>query len=233
MKRCKICNKEIVKGKTCRKCIQKKYRQNHLQQNKERIKKFYEMNKEKILQWHKDYYLKKKQLRPDYKEIKLCEFCGEEIKIGIRRKYCSKLCSDRNYRKENRQKLREVNKKFREIHKEKIKEYRKQWEDKNKNIYYKKYREQNAVKLSKLRKEYYLANQEKIKARTKAYYEMVKNFPDFQDKKLKYILNSDYYYKRICANRLGISIKEVDPNLLETYKIFIQLKREKAKWQNK
>ena len=195
MKKCKICNKEIAKGKTCRKCIQKKYIKSHLEQEKERTKKSYERNKEKILQWHKDYYLKKKQLKPDYKEIGLCEFCSKEFKIGIRKKYCSRLCSDRNYRKENREKLREVNKKFRETknYKEKIKEYRKRWEGKNKD-YYKKYREQNAVKLSGLKREYYLANREKIKARVKAYYEIVKKFPDFNDKRLKYILHSDYYY---------------------------------------
>jgi len=113
----------------------------------------------------------KKKWKPDDTDIK---------KNGDVNKSCKKC---REYRKNNKEKQAEINKKWYENNKEKVAEYNKKYKEENKEKIKeeaKKYREINKEKQAEYIKEYYENNKEKIKERVKYWCE------DNKDKIIEY-----------------------------------------------
>ena len=119
--------------------------------------------------------------------IELLEECPCETKDQLHKREgeciraepnCINRCvagrSQKEYREQNTDKLREKNKQYREQNTDKLKEYRKQYRELNRdtiNENQNKYREQNADKVKEYRKLYYEQNADKIKEHSKQYRE--------------------------------------------------------------
>lgn len=72
----------------------------------------------------------------------------------------------KNWKKQNKEKIKQYSKQWRENNKEKIKQYHKKWMQNNKNKvskYHKDYREKNKSKLRQQHKNYYQQNKEKFR----------------------------------------------------------------------
>ena len=109
-----------------------------------------------------------------------CSKCGKflseekfsiNLKTGEHYKECN-LC--REYREQNKDKIKE----YREQNKDRIKEKKKEYYEQNKDKmkeYWKEYREQNKDKIKEKTKEYYEQNKDRIKEKKKEYYEQNKD----------------------------------------------------------
>ena len=112
-------------------------------ENIEKKKKYYIQNKEKIKEANRNYYIQtKKKLKElneeENKNNDTSEFSDVKAKTNIYFK---------EYRNQNKEKIKEYNQKYRIINKEKIK----------------KYSIQNKEKMNKISRNYYLQNKEKMK----------------------------------------------------------------------
>lgn len=66
------------------------------------------------------------------KEIKKCEYCGEELEaIRITKKFCSANCGQKKWREVNKEKVQAYEKKRYENHKEKAQARSKKWYEDN------------------------------------------------------------------------------------------------------
>lgn len=126
--------------------------------------------------------------------IKVCKKCKrilvanemnfykkEKNKLRGECKKCTKQCRkkryngnsyDKEYRKKNKEKIKEYNKEYKENHKEKIKKKNKEYREKNKEKikeYNKDYGEKNKEKIKEYQKEYYEEHKEKNKEKIKKY----------------------------------------------------------------
>ena len=118
--------------------------------------------------------------------------------------------TDKEYREDNKEKLKEYNKEYREQNKEKLKEYFEQNREKIKE-YRKEYREQNREKIKEYRKEYYEQNREKINEKNKEY---KKEYREQNREKLKE-QKKEYNSQRVTCD---ICNKEMNRNSLLTHK---------------
>ena len=114
---------------------------------------------------------------------------------------------DRDYYEQNKDKIKEQSKQYREQNKDKIREYREQNKDKIKEQK-KQYYEQNKDKI----REYYEQNKDKIKEQSKQYREQNKDKireyrEQNKDKKREY--NRQYYQRK----KLEKQLKEVETTL--------------------
>lgn len=71
-------------------------------------------------------------------------------------------------------------------------------------------------------------NKESIKNKKKVYYEKTKSLKKIYDKQRWESIknNPDEYYKRLTRIRVGIPLRQITSELSETYKNFLQLKKE-------
>jgi hypothetical protein len=103
------------------------------------------------------------------KIIKKCEHCGTEFEVKRSdSKCCSKKCSTKMWKKNNSEKIKEMNRKWREVNSEKIKET------------YRKWRESNPEKVKEICSKWQKANPEKAKEKSRKWHkanpEKVKGF---------------------------------------------------------
>lgn len=125
-------NKKGEYMKTCDSC--RKTNKQWAEKNKEKRqkykkiygKKYYEENKEQVLEKQKKYYEENKEKRKQQRK---------------------------KYYEENKDKVKQQQQKYYEDNKDKINQYRKQWREENKE-HIMKYREENKEKLLKLSKQY-------------------------------------------------------------------------------
>ena len=121
-----------------------------------------------------------------------CVSCKRELseeefsinpKTGEYYKHCNSCREkDKEYREQNKDKLKEYDKEYREQNKDKIKEKKKKYKEQNKDKlkeyqkeYSKEYREQNKDKIKERMKEYYEQNKDKLKEKYKEYREQNKD----------------------------------------------------------
>ena len=94
------------------------------------------------------------------KEIKKCEYCGEEFEaVRVNKQFCSKKCIMQNWNKNNKAYQKEYQRRWYEANKEKAKACSKKW------------REVNEEKYKAAGKRWYEANKEKSKIANKEWYQ--------------------------------------------------------------
>ena len=180
MKRCTKCGRWLVAseinfykqkygkyklGSRCKECEKKRrkqYREDNREKEVEWHKKYYEANRDKILEQHKQY-------RENNKE-KIAEgqrqyYQDNKDKIGKRHK---------RYYEANKEKLLEQRKQCYQDNKEKEREKHKQYYENNKEKVserHKQYRENNKEKIAEGQRQYYKNNKDKVLERCKQYRE--------------------------------------------------------------
>ena len=112
--------------------------------------------------------------------MKECLNCGKEL-IGKQRKYCSTVCSNKNWEVENFEQRKIYTKEYREGNKEHIKEYGEQYHKENREELLRKKKEKYIENIDDIKRynkdnkdridKYYQDNKERIKDRSKKYYE--------------------------------------------------------------
>ena len=105
--------------------------------------------------------------------ISICEYCGKVFipnKYNPNQKYCCKSCSSRKYRQEHKEEIKEYNKKYDQEHKEEIKEYSKKHRQEHKEEI-KKYRQEHKEEIKKYNKKYDQEHKEERRERRRKYYQ--------------------------------------------------------------
>jgi len=201
---CNNCNQEYEpasnRQKYCtKKCSRTKYKldnkeklakqgKEYREANKEKFQTYKKKKKDKATAYNRKYYVEhrvNKGLNP-----KICEHCGKKFipKVWIQ-KYCNTNCRKIQYFLDNKEKISQRCKMYRDANKDVLKAYRKEYYvtnkqeilEKNKEYYVtnkqvilekqKEYREANKEKVFKRRKKYREKNKEKIAVVQKMYYE--------------------------------------------------------------
>ena len=106
-------------------------------------------------------------------EKRLCSMCGNIFSINERNVFYCIKCRDKNY-KENKEKIAEQQKEYREKYKEQIVKQKKEYYEENKekiNEQKKEHYKENKEKIAEQQKEYYENNKEKRAEKQKEYYE--------------------------------------------------------------
>lgn len=188
---------------TCKECINKahrEYRQSHLQEMREKDRKYHEEHKETRNKKNKAYAQKNKEKIAEYKHKYY-----ENNKVDI-------LNKNKKYVEENKETISNYQKQYRNNNKEKLHEYQLEYYQLNKEYIqeqHKQYIEENKEKLSKLWSEYYKTHKEEIKAYQETY---KKNNPskvkDSQQRTYQKRKNNFEYLQKKKAYRLANIEKE-------------------------
>jgi len=179
-------NRELLREK------QRIYREKHRKELRKRQREYYHKNKERInkdprqLKRHRDWikknpeknrmYAHRRRLREKGKMIKFCKECGKEFEAGEHNHYqifCCGRCGERNWRRNNREKIREMSKRYREKNREKCREKERRYREKNKEKVRERkgiYREKNREKIREKGRIYYRKNREKCREKDRRYY---------------------------------------------------------------
>ena len=130
----------------------------------------------------------------------------------------------REYRGENKDKIREFKKKYREENKDKIREHKKKYRGENKDKmreYVRKYRGENKDKMREYVRKYREENKDKIRESTKIKY---KKNPNFRLRKLirsrlnNVLKNNDIKKTSKSAELLGCTIQEAREHIEKQFK---------------
>ena len=175
------------------------------------------------------------------KNTKICTGCKKEMlatkefftvmkrrKDGLNSKCkkCTKAYSKKRY-KENPEKHKEYSKKYRKNNPEKIKQIQKKYYKNNtekRKGYWREYRENNIEKIKENHKEYYKQNRKKNIESGKKYY---KN--NIKKIKERAKINIENLTDSYVATRLKKPIKHLNPQIIETKRLIILIKRELRK----
>ena len=160
----------------------------------------------------------------------LCCVCGLEFEKKIfNAKHCSDICRgitkknyadkyNKSYYVKNSEKIKASTKAYAKDNELSVKEYHKKYRDEHKDERSERqfnYRKDNPILLEKKRK-YYIKNKGILN----------KKNTERQKKNWDKIKESDRYFKNIFCHRYKIRGAEIPQEILESYKLYVKLKRE-------
>ena len=100
------------------------------------------------------------------RQPRICEYCGETfVPLQKNKRHCSTRCAEKNYRRNNKEKVAEWNRRSNKANKEKISECKKRWYQNNKervSKLYKIWRESHKEEIADYQRQYRQNNKEKI-----------------------------------------------------------------------